>query len=214
MINQLNLKTFIKDDLFVLGRNIYPAACGNSWGAVNYMENLQEQLSTLGESIFFHILNGILFEIYFDSRGYFRNGPKTQMIDSVFRVEESEIFKKSFRFALQALTPYLKNLFYIPSSARGLSFDVVCREHEKGKKVVKAVFFEGDNVLYDDSGERYFDPSEDDFLVEKTREDIRVSLSQASAVPSYRLKVSFVGLSDDTETVLAPYRLNIKRLAH
>jgi hypothetical protein len=214
MINQLNLNTFTKDDLFVLGRNIYQAACGNSWGAVTYMENLQERLSTLGESIFFHVLNGILFEIYFDSRGYFRNSPKTQMIDSVFRVEESEIFKKSFRFALQALTPYLKNLFYIPSSARGLSFDVVCMEHEQDKKVVKAVFFEGDNVLYDDSGERYFDPSKDDFLVERSREDIRGNMSQASAVPSYRLKVSFVGLSDDTEMVLAPYRLNMKRLAH
>ena len=81
-------------------------------------------------------------------------------------------------------------------------------------KVVEAVFFEGDNVLYDSAGEHYFDPSKDDFLVEKTREDIRKSLSQASSVPSYRLEVSFVGLSGDIEMVLAPYRMNIKRFAH
>lgn len=91
---------------------------------------------------------------------------------------------------------------------------MVCREHEQDMKVVEAVFFEGDNVLYDSAGEHYFDPSEDDFLVEKTREEIRKSLSQASAVPSYRLNVSFVGLSDGIEMVLAPYRMNIKRLAH
>jgi hypothetical protein len=35
----------------------------------------------------------------------------------------------------------------------------------------------------------------------------------ASAVPSYRLKVSFVGLTDDIEKVLAPYTMKIKRLA-
>ena len=213
-INRPNLSTFTKDDLFVLGRNIYQAACGSSSDAVTYLDNLQDRLSSLGERTFFHVLNGILFEIYFDSSGYFRNSPKTQMIDDVFRVEESEIFKNSFRFAQQALIPYLKNLFYIPSSARGISFDVVCGEHEQDMKAVEAVFFEGDNVLYNSDGERYFDPSDDDFLAERTREDIKDSLSQASAVPSYRLKVSFVGLSDDIEMVLAPYQMNIKRLAH
>jgi hypothetical protein len=213
-INQPNLSMFTKDDLFVLGRNIYQAACGSSSDAVTYMDNLQDKLSSLGESIFFHVLNGILFEIYFDKSGYFRNSPKSKMIDAVFRVEGSEIFKDSFRFAQQALIPYLKNLFYIPSSAKGISFDVVCREHEQNMKVVEAVFFEGDNVLYDSAGERYFDPSEDEYLVEITREHIRDSLSQASAVPSYHLKVSFVGLSDDKKMVLAPYRMSIKRLAH
>lgn len=205
---------FTKDDLFVLGRDIYQAACGSSSNAVAFMDNLQDMLSPLGESIFFHVLNGILFEIYFDSRGYFRDSPKAQMIDAVFRAEKSEIFKDSFLFAQQALTPYLKNLFYNPLSERGISFDVVCREHEQDMKVVEAVFFEGDNVLYDSAGEEYFDPSEDDFLIEKTRENIRENLSQASAVPSYYLKVSFVGLSDEIEMVLAPYRMNMKRLAH
>lgn len=213
-INQPNLSMFTKDDLFVLGRDIYQAACGSSSNAVAFMDNLQDMLSPLGESIFFHVLNGILFEIYFDSRGYFRDSPKAQMIDAVFRAEKSEIFKDSFLFAQQALTPYLKNLFYNPLSERGISFDVVCREHEQDMKVVEAVFFEGDNVLYDSAGEEYFDPSEDDFLIEKTRENIRENLSQASAVPSYYLKVSFVGLSDEIEMVLAPYRMNMKRLAH
>lgn len=213
-INQPNLSTFKKDDLFVLGRNIYQAACGSSSDAVAYMDNLLDRLSSLGESIFFHVLNGILFEIYFDSGGYFRNSPKAQMIDAVFRVEGSKIFKDSFRFAQQALTPYLKNLFYIPSSARGISFDVSCRECGKDMKVVEAVYFEGDNVFYDSKGEQYFDPSGDDFLIKRTKDDIRKNLSRASAVPSYYLKVSFVGLSEDTEMVLAPYGMNIKRLAH
>lgn len=213
-INPNNLSTFTNDDLFVLGRNIYQAACGNSSDAVTYLENLQDRLSSLGESTFFHVLNGILFEIYFDSSGCFRNSPKAQMIDAVFRVEESKIFKNSFRFAQQALIPYLKNLFYIPSSVRRISFDVVCGEHERDMWAVEAVFFEGDNILYDSDGEQYFDPSEDDFLAKRTREDIKDSLSRASAVPSYRLNVSFGNLSDDVDMVLAPDPMNIKRLAH
>jgi hypothetical protein len=107
----------------------------------------------------------------------------------------------------------MKNLFYIPSSARGISVDVSCANYEQDMKVVDAVFFEGDNVLYDDAGEGYFDPSQDDFLRKTSREEIRSSLSEALVVPSYRLKVNFVNLLDDIDTVLAPYRMNVKRLA-
>jgi hypothetical protein len=90
---------------------------------------------------------------------------------------------------------------------------VVCRKYEHDKIVVESVLFEGDNVLYDSTGEQYFDPLDDDFLVERTKEDIRNNLSQASAVPTYHLKVSFVRLPDEMEMVLAPYLMNIKRLA-
>jgi hypothetical protein len=113
-ITQPNLSSFKKDDLFVLGRNIYLAGCGGSSDAIAYLDNLQNRLSPLGKSIFFHVLNGILFEIYFDSGGSFRNKLKAKMIDAVFGVEGSEMFKKSFQFSQQVLTPYLKNLFYIP----------------------------------------------------------------------------------------------------
>lgn len=213
-INQNNLNTFTKDDLFVLGRNIYQAACGNSSDAVTYLKNLHDRLSSLGGSMSFHVMNGILFEIYFDSRGCFRNSPNAKMVDAVFRVEGSEVFKNSFLFAQQALKPYLKNLFYVPLSMRGISFDVVCEEQEQKAKAVQAVFFEGDNVLYDSFSEQYFDPSKAFFLDKRTREGIKDSLSQASAVPSYRLKVSFGNLSDEVDMVLAPDPMKIKRLAH
>ncbi len=236
-ITKPNLSTFTKNDLFVLGRNIYQSACGGSSEAKNYLSNLQDRQTFVGESTFFHVLNGILFEIYFDSNGCFRSSPKAQMIDAVFAIEESELFKDSFRFAKQALTPYIKNLFYIPLSARSISFDVVCGEKGQGKAVVESVMFEGDNVLYDPAGEEYFDPSgylpQSSTVISKpneageyyinqsgyllylrSRDNIRDILSMASAVPSYRLKVNFVSLSDDIEKVLAPYNMIIKRLAH
>lgn len=211
-INQTNLDGFKKDDLFVLGRNIYQAACGASSNALSYLDNLQDKLSLLGEGIFFHVLNGILFEIYFDSRGSVRKLSKSSMIDAVFMIEESEMFQSSFRFIRQALTPYLKNLFYIPSSARGISVDVFCVEHENNMMAVQAVFFEGDNVFYDSTGERYFDPSKD-YLVETSREEIRNNLSKVMVVPSFRLTVNFAGLPDNIDVLLVPYRMNIRRLA-
>jgi hypothetical protein len=212
-INQENLEQFNKDEIFVLGRNIYQAACGTAQKAVAYLENLQQKLSQMKESVCFHLLNGLLFEVYFDSTGGFRTRTKADMIDSIFQLEESGQFKESFKFIRQALKPYFKNLFYIPSSARGISIDVSCIEFEEDNKAIDGVFFEGDNVLYDETGNEYFDPEEDDFIRKTTKEELKEKLSRALITPSFRLKVNFINLEDERETVLAPYRMNIKRLA-
>jgi len=168
-----NIETFKKDDLFVLGRNIYQAACGTAHSAVAYLENLQARLVDLDRKISFHILNGILFEIYFDSEGRFRSDPKSNQFDPVFRIEESEHFQESFKFIGQVLRPYLKNIFYVPSTARGLSVDISCIEIEDDLKAVDGIYFEGDNVMYDDSGENYFDLSENPFLRKISRSEIK-----------------------------------------
>lgn len=212
-INQANLEQFNKDEIFVLGRNIYQAACGTAQKAMSYLDNLKHNLSKLNESVSFHMLNGILFEVYFDSSGSFRTRAKADMLDNIFQLEESDQFKNSFKFISQALKPYLKNLFYIPSSARGISVDVSCIEFEEDNKAINGVFFEGDNVLYDETGNEYFDPEKDNFIRNTKKEELKNELSRALITPSFRLKVNFINLEDKTETVLAPYRMNIKRLA-
>lgn len=214
-ITPTNLRQFKKDELFVLGRNIYQAACGTAANALSYLENVQTRLGDLGASVGFHVLNGMLFEIFFDSEGRFRADPKSTELDSVFQLEESELFQDSFEFIGQVLRPYLKNLFYVPSSGRGISVDVSSTDHEGDLKAVDGVYFEGDNVLYDDSGEDYFDPSNDDaYLQKKSRSKMKEELSVVMVVPSYRLKVNFPNLDDGVDQLLTPYGMNIKRLSN
>ncbi|MDU9049484.1 MAG: caspase family protein [Candidatus Electrothrix sp. Rat3] len=212
-IDQDALEQFKKDEIFVLGRNVYQAACGKAQKAVEYIDNLQRNLDQLNESERFHMLNGVLFEIYFDSTGSFRTRTKSGMIDSVFQIEESEQFIESFKFIQYALKPFFKNLFYIPSSARGISLDVSFVVFEDANKAIDGVFFEGDNVLYDETGNEYFDPEKDDSIRKTTKEELKERLSEALTTPSFRLKANFINLENGIETVLVPYRLNIKRLA-
>ena len=213
-ITQANLEKFNKEDLFVLGRNIYQAACGEAWKAENYLENLQTSLNALEGKTHFHVLNGILFEIYFDSGGKFRSNPKSTKIDPVFRIEETEHFQESFKFIRSALRPYLKNLFYVPSSARGIGVDISCVDY-KGHVAVNEIFFEGDNVLYADSGEGYYDPEEDRFLPKRRSiNEMKEALSKAMVVPSSKLKINFLNLENETEYIFAPYEMNIKKLSN
>jgi hypothetical protein len=72
-----------KDECFVLGRNIYQAACGSANSAVNFLTHLNANLARLPENVAFHVLNGVLFEIYFDSTGLKRKKAKAGRIDEV-----------------------------------------------------------------------------------------------------------------------------------
>ena len=87
-----------KNQQFILGRNLYQAN-GYAWEVQRFFENLGNNLSKYNKDEENHVLNGILFEIYFDSKGDFRN----------------ELKAKSFGFIEEVLQPYKEQLYYIPT---------------------------------------------------------------------------------------------------
>ena len=80
-----------------------------------FFENLGNNLLKYNKDGENHVLNGILFEIYFDSKGDFRNELKRHNFDSVFLLRKNPIFAKSFGFIGDVLQPYKEQLFYIPT---------------------------------------------------------------------------------------------------
>lgn len=62
----------VAEDLFVLGRNIYQAAEGGAFGASDYIRSLGQRVKYLTEEQITYLLQGIFFEAYFNSQGYFR----------------------------------------------------------------------------------------------------------------------------------------------
>jgi hypothetical protein len=115
-ISRIDLKTIDTSTLFLLGRNILQTAIGGEFSANSIIKNLNTWLqSTIvdGEN---HILNGILFEIYFNSKGHFRQEDfKCELIDDIFQLQGNKQFKSSFEFINKQLQPFSDFLFYIPS---------------------------------------------------------------------------------------------------
>lgn len=65
------------NDLFTLGRNIYQAACGNAFYAIEFIQQFRNKIkyqNQLNQNILFA---GMLFEIYFNSNNEFRKTLKT-----------------------------------------------------------------------------------------------------------------------------------------
>jgi len=105
-----------KNQMFILGRNLLQSS-GAAFNAVEFMQDLDNNLKKYseadGEN---HLLNGILFEIYFNPQAEFRkHKTKTHFFEEILSLRSNPSFKKSFEFIKNLLISADYNLIYIPS---------------------------------------------------------------------------------------------------
>lgn len=211
MLSNVNLDGGNKDELFVLGRNIYQAACGLATDAEKYLSDLSLHLKKLNKEVAFHILNGILYEIYFDSNDRFREKKKTGKLDTVFLLEEDKHFSASFAFIQQALIPYQKQLFYIPGSGRNVQIDIILSTVEDNNKAVTRLIFDGQDILYSKDGVTLIEYNDDNYFYARSDTSIEDILVSGLAVPRRRLVPIFSGIRPPYKLLLIPSYYRIQR---
>lgn len=213
MLSTVNWDTCDKDELFVLGRNIYQATCGLSSDAEKYLSNLSPHLKKLDEEVAFHILNGMLYEIYFDSNDRFRECKKTVKLDAVFLLEEDEYFSTSFAFIQQALIPYQKQLFYIPGSGRDVQVDIILSTKEDNNKAVTRLIFDGQDILYSNDGITLIEYDDDNFFYARSDTHLEDILVSGLVVPRRRLVATPSEALPSYKSLLIPFNYKIQRYA-
>lgn len=124
LIETILEEKFSPTSLFVLGRNIYQAACGNSIRAMIFVENLNGQLSRFSLETSQHLLAGMLFEIYFDSHGEFRQKPKSYFIEMPLLQIEEEEFSNVRSFIRHQLEPHSSKLRFMPGDQNQVPLDL------------------------------------------------------------------------------------------
>ena len=178
-----------KDSLFVVGRNIYQAACGNSRGAENYINNFMQRTQEISEEKRKAILDGMLFEIFFGPDGVIRSGPKLRRFNEVFHLQDFIDLLSSFNFIKECLIPYSRRFYSIPGMNQECSVDVIVNSISE-KKVTK-IFVDGTNVL------RVRDPdyADDDGLpiryVSYYKDALEEYLAEEMIVPRRLLKFTY-----------------------
>jgi hypothetical protein len=119
------LKSLSQNDRFVIGRNILQAAEGNCFKCIS--EISPTRLSLYQEGNQNYVLDGILYEMYFNHLSEFRKehikgGP---FLNDIVRLSEDARFVDSFRFIQQELEPYNKSLYYIPGKKDSINIHVL-----------------------------------------------------------------------------------------
>lgn len=204
-----------KDDLFVLGRNLYQAACGGSNDAEAYLIHLSLKLGDLEKEVAFHILNGMLYEIYFDSSDRFREDKKVDHIAEVFALEGDERFHLSFQFIQQSLRPYSKQLFYVPGSERRVVIDVVVALNKEKKFEVRRIIYDTQEVFYANDGVTLvINFGFTSYMQELSATEFEIKVASLMVVPRNRLDIIFSDNRAKDDGLLFPYNSKIQRLSN
>ena len=182
-------RTCTADELFVIGRNIYQAACGDAHAASEYIAKFKERTEGLDQLQRKAILDGILYEIFFNAEGQHRGKPKLRQFDLAFDLQADPDLASSFEFIKGCLAPFSDRYFVLPGSGDDASFTVAASQpNDNGNRTLESVWFDGANILRVPplSTDSWFDLRRDLTL---TLPELREYLSESTAIPKRLLKI-------------------------
>jgi len=189
-----------KDTLFVLGRNLYQVSCGPSNSGKTFIQNLPSHLENHLAEISFHILNGILFEIYFDSSSLYRRIPKLDSFNEVIALEDIDKFCRSFQFIQSELKPHDDVIFYMPGSKQQIFLDISTKRNAEANLLIQGIHFEGENILFENTKDFFYHPGQETTYRSISKKQLKTDLSTLMIIPLMRLKLNFdVELEDYTK---------------
>jgi hypothetical protein len=177
------------DSLFVIGRNIYQAACGSSNDAIAFIRNFYSSTRKYQDEKRKAILDGILFEIFFDSKGELRKSIKDGFFDEVFELERHVDLKSSFEFIAESLVAARANFYVVPGKGHELAVTVSAKK-KKDSYFVDAIYVVGANVLRNSEDE--LDSEDGKIIYSRTSADrLNKHLSAQLVVPTRSLKITY-----------------------
>ncbi|MDP9655671.1 UNVERIFIED_ORG: putative nucleic acid-binding protein [Pseudomonas putida] len=154
----LKLSTILKEEFsptswFVLGRNIYQAACGNAQKAMDFMLNLDSRLRAFPEPASKYVLAGIVYEIYFNGQGDLRQTPKAGEFAKPLALVAKEGYEDVRDFIRAKLEAAGANLFFSPGDERHCL--VVVRSEpaagpdpdDEEKRILTSITLDGREIL-------------------------------------------------------------------
>lgn len=191
------------ESLFVIGRNIYQAACGNCRDAIYYIDNFQIKTDGFEESKKKAILDGILFEIFFDSNSNLRKKIKGKLFNTVFELNKKNYFPTSFLFIASALDAAKASFYVIPGTGKSLQIDISSKRTTEGV-IICGVYISGNDMLKptDDS---YLDDDGRSLYHERMKlNDLKELFSLQLALPIYCQELNFTVKPENNELILFP----------
>lgn len=135
-----------EDDLFVLGRNILQAAEGHAHSAIDFIGDFAARTAGLAAPKQKALLDGVLFEIFFNPNGDIRPTPKARYFNEAFELQRFAALAPSFTFIADALAPFAAR-FHAAPPGRGLPAAVDVRILPAPEGAVDRILLGGNDLM-------------------------------------------------------------------
>ncbi len=119
------------NQIFVIARNVYQAACGNSGSAMQMLDGLETFLKSKRTPIGELFFAGLLFEAYFDANGSLRGSPKDDYIKPLFISAETRRFHEVVAWFREKISDHADSFIRLPGA--GNSPDIFSLVENEGK---------------------------------------------------------------------------------
>lgn len=179
------------DEAFVLGRNLYQTACGGERRAESAMKSLRREMASLPEDRALDLVNGMLFEVYFNSAGEFRGRKlKARHLGDILEVQKIKKYESSISFIRRSLEPYRSSLLFLPSTEpEVVQVDVQIRKTDP--PTVRSIKVSDKNLLTtdpdaDDLSAKLWKLSYQNFTLEVLRDQ----LAEEWGIPTGQLEIT------------------------
>ncbi|AXW09991.1 peptidase C14 [Ralstonia solanacearum] len=195
------------NSLFVVGRNIYQAACGGSRGASAYLTNFRSRASGLKPEKRKALLDGMLFEVFFDPNARLRKDFKIAKFQDLFDLQQHTDLKPSFDFIAECLLPDIARFYAIPGKNHAVVIDVVTKAGARsGNHVIKSVHCGGDDIFWMEDADYAPEPGEAPMLEKLSLADFEKRIAEQMVVPAHLLTIKYASFSRaGNETIHFPY---------
>ena len=141
------------------------------------------------------MLDGMLFEIFFNSKGELRERIKDGYFSELFELQRHATLKGSFDFIADALTAARGDFYALPGKGHDLAVTVATKAKKAGA-VVEAIYVGGQNVLRLEDDAWGSDDGEPHY-VRMDRADLEAQLCSELIVPVRLLKITYTPASDE-----------------
>lgn len=191
------------DSLFVVGRNIYQAACGRSQSAMAYLRDFAPRTTGTVEAKRKALLDGMLFEVFFDPNAQLRNRFKLGQFEPLFTLQRHKEFQPSFDFIAECLLPKAARFHVIPGKRHEVAVDVASHQGiQVGRHHLDSVHFEGVNIFWLEDEDYVPKPGGSAMMRSFELNQFERWLSEQMVVAPHLLKINYLTLDRSQNAVL------------
>lgn len=192
-LGQLNL-----DELFVIGRNILQAAYGHSGSANAFIADIRDKVDPWPEAKAKAIIDGILFEMFFNNEGKPREKPKgTVYLDDLMRLRKVPKIGNSLDFITSCLREARVPMLVYPNQGNIIAATVT-HEMRGEKHTVTGVWVNSQNILKPVDETEVFGLKKVRYTSDD-KDEFEAMLSERLIVPERQLEVSYQPELGDNE---------------
>ena len=209
----LTFSNLSSDDVFILGRNLYQTSCSKSRDTANYFYNLKTNLLRIPDDYRFHLVNGMLYEMYFNKQGKIRATLlKWENMSTLINLLSDKDFYNNAQFIHSKIIENSDVVLYdfFKSGKIKIKLEFI---QLRNTYCIDKIIIDKQNCFYDSLGIKEFEYDKDEYLwfMTYTKDEINNIFCKHLGCTQNNFQIQYDGIPKDTNIIGLPYVFQLRR---